>query len=266
MESSMDEIKKYWNERATDAKGSPTATTNDVFLRQLEGSTLIARLRSCCLRRLSTILDVGCGDGRTTLELAGHFPDVRFVGVDFSPSMIETARSNLAAQPDLGARVSFLDGDARNLKGTVGNQKYDAAITNRCLINIPEQEGQFLALKEIADHLSDGGMFLGSENFIGGQLELNRLRRQMDLPEIPVRWHNFYLDENGFLDECKKLFSSARLENFTSSYYYTTRVIYSALCKIENSPVDYEHPIHRVAMQLPPIGDFSPIKLIVAVK
>jgi SAM-dependent methyltransferase len=262
----MDKIKSYWNERAVDAKGSPTATTNDVFLRQLEGVTLVSRLRDHRLRKLSTILDVGCGDGRTTLELARHFPDAHFLGIDFSPSMIEVARANLTDQSDLGVRVAFLNGDARDLKGAVGNQKYDAIITNRCLINIPEQEGQFLALKEIADHLSDAGLFLGSENFIGGQFQLNRLRGLMDLPEIPVRWHNFYLDEDVFLNECKKHFSSAILENFTSSYYYATRVIYSALCKIENSPVDYEHPIHRVAMQLPPLGDLSPIKLIVAVK
>ncbi|WP_024517808.1 class I SAM-dependent methyltransferase [Bradyrhizobium sp. Tv2a-2] len=262
----MDKIREYWNERAVDAKGSPTATTNDVFLRQLEGVTLVARLRDHCLRSLCTILDVGCGDGMTTLELARHFPDARFLGIDFSPSMIEAARSNLAVQPDLGARVAFSSGDARDLKGAVGNQKYDAIITNRCLINIPEPEGQFLALKEIADHLSDAGLFLGSENFIGGQIELDRLRNLMNLPKIPIRWHNLYLDETSFLDECKKHFSSATLENFTSSYYYATRVIYSALCKIENSPVDYEHPIHRVAMQLPPFGDSSPIKLIVAVK
>ena len=262
----MDKIKKYWNERAVDAKGSPTATTNDVFLRRLEGTTLVARLRDHRLRTFSTILDVGCGDGRTTLELARHFPDAHFLGIDFSPSMIEAAQCNLASQPDLGERVAFLNGDARDLKGAVGDQKYDAIITNRCLINIPEQKGQFLALKEIVDHLSDAGLFLGSENFTGGQFELNRLRRLMNLPEIPVRWHNFYLDENVFLDECKKHFSSAILENFTSSYYYATRVIYSALCKIENLPVNYEHPIHRVAMQLPPLGDFSPVKLIVAVK
>jgi SAM-dependent methyltransferase len=262
----MDKIKNYWNERATDAKGSPTATTNDVFLRKLEGVTLVTRLRDHRLRKLSTILDVGCGDGRTTLELAMHFPDAHFLGIDFSSSMIELAQSNLLSKADLGARVAFLNGDARDLRGVVGNQKYDAIITNRCLINIPEQEGQFLALKEIADHLSHAGLFLGSENFIGGQFELNRLRGQMGLAEIPVRWHNCYLDESVFLNECKKHFSSAILENFTSSYYYATRVIYSSLCNIEDSPVNYEHPIHRVAMQLPPFGDFSPIKLIVGVK
>lgn len=257
---------EYWNERAVDAKGSPTATTNDVFLRQLEVLTLAARLRDHPLRNASTILDVGCGDGRTTLQLAAQFSDLNFVGIDFSSSMIESARSNLAGQPGLSPRTSFVNGDARDLKSAMGDQMYDAVITNRCLINILDREGQILALKEIADHLVNGGLFVGTENFVGGQHELNRVRSLMNLPEIPVRWHNLYLNEHDFLEECRTYFSTATLENFSSSYYYATRVIYSALCKEGNSPVDYEHPIHRVAMQLPPFGDFSPIKLIVAVK
>jgi hypothetical protein len=147
-----------------------------------------------------------------------------------------------------------------------GNEKFNAIVTNRCLINLPVEADQYLALREISEHLVDGGLFVGSENFVGGQLELNRERLAMNLPEIPIRWHNLYFGESVFLGECEKLFSSVVLENFSSSYYYATRVIYSALCKIGNSQLDYAHPIHRVAMQLPAHGDFSPIKLIVAVR
>jgi len=262
----MDKIQEYWNERASDAKGSPNATTNDIFLRQLEGAAVVGKLRSYHLPRGATVLDIGCGDGRTTLELAKHFPGIRFHGVDFSSSMIEAALSNLSAESELRDRVKFSSGDARNLGDAVGNEKYNAIVTNRCLINIPVKEGQYLALRQIADHLVDAGVFIGSENFTGGQRELNRLRLSMNLPEIPVRWHNLYFDEQVFLEECKNLFASTALENFSSSYYYATRIIYSALCKIEDAQLDYGHPIHRVALQLPSHGDFSPIKLIVAIR
>jgi ubiquinone/menaquinone biosynthesis C-methylase UbiE len=262
----MDKIQEYWNERASEAKGSPNATTNDIFLRQLEGAAVVGKLQSHQLPKGATVLDIGCGDGRTTLELAKYFRDIHFHGVDFSSSMIAAALSNLSADPELRGRVKFSSGDARNLKDAVGSVRYNAVVTNRCLINIPVKEGQYLALRQIADHLVDGGIFVGSENFNGGQRELNRLRLSVNLPEIPIRWHNLYFDEQVFLDECKNLFASAVLENFSSSYYYATRIIYSALCKIEDAQLDYGHPIHRVALQLPPFGDFSPIKLIVAVK
>jgi ubiquinone/menaquinone biosynthesis C-methylase UbiE len=262
----MDKIQQYWNERAVDAKGSPNATTNDIFLRQLECAAVVHKLQMHQLPQDSTVLDVGCGDGGTTLELAKHFPDVRFHGVDFSSSMIGTALSKLSAEPELHARVKFSIGDARNLGNSIGNEKCNAIVTNRCLINIPLEADQYRALRQISERLVDGGLFVGSENFVGGQLELNRVRLSMNLPEIPIRWHNLYFSESVFLDECEKLFSSTVLENFSSSYYYATRIIYSALCKIENSQLDYGHPIHRVAMQLPAYGDFSPIKLIVAVR
>jgi SAM-dependent methyltransferase len=211
-----------------------------------------------------TVLDIGCGDGRTTLELARHFPGTGFHGIDFSSSMIDAARANLVAQPDLEDRVQFSIGDARNLSGAVGQQRFNVVTTNRCLINIPEEREQYLALQQIAEHLADGGLFVGTENFVGGQQALNELRAAVGLPEIPIRWHNLYFDETRFLQKCGALFASSSLEEFSSSYYYVTRVVYSALCRVEGMEPNYTHPIHQVALQLPPHGDFSPIKLIVA--
>jgi SAM-dependent methyltransferase len=258
----MDSIQKYWNNRAEDTGAAQNATTNDVFLRQLEVSTVSRELENAKLKSGAKVLDVGCGDGRTTLELAKTFGGVRFYGIDFSSSMIELARSNLAGKPELADRVKFGLGDARHLESVVGRERYDVIVTNRCLINLSLKEEQYGAIRQIADHIVDGGLFVGTENFVGGQDELNRLRLSVGLPEIPVRWHNLYFSEKEFLDECKKFFQSIDLESFSSSYYYATRVIYSALCEVEGLPLDYQHPIHRVALKLPPVGDFSPIKLI----
>jgi len=41
-----------------------------------------------------TILDLGCGNGLTTKELAGKVPNGKVVGIDNSISMIETAKSH----------------------------------------------------------------------------------------------------------------------------------------------------------------------------
>src|SRR5476651_510537 len=47
------------------------------------------RLNSC-----AHILDVGCGDGRITAELANHVNQGKVLGIDASPSMIEFASRN----------------------------------------------------------------------------------------------------------------------------------------------------------------------------
>jgi 2-polyprenyl-3-methyl-5-hydroxy-6-metoxy-1,4-benzoquinol methylase len=60
--------------------------------------------------RSKRILDVGCGTGRHSLELARRGYNV--TGVDLSPAMLERARAKAAAQ---GCRISFIQADARSL-------------------------------------------------------------------------------------------------------------------------------------------------------
>lgn len=64
------------------------------------------------LRGDETILDVGCGSGRLTRELAERVPRGKVIALDRSSRMVEEARANLAA---FGDRVTFIDGDALDL-------------------------------------------------------------------------------------------------------------------------------------------------------
>jgi len=60
------------------------------------------------LRGDETVVDVGCGTGRLTAELAGRVPRGRVLAVDASASMLEEARRQLAR---FGSRVEFLHRD-----------------------------------------------------------------------------------------------------------------------------------------------------------
>jgi len=207
------------------------------------------------------VLDIGCGDGQTTIALANALPLLTFHGIDFSSEMIVSAQASLEVQSHLQGRVSFSAGNATRLDEAV-NRKYPAIVTNRCLINLTETKQQYAALRQIAAHLQPGGLYIGTENFTGGQTVLNQIRVRFGLQEIPIRWHNLYFDESEFLADANKLFRAVELVNFSSMYYLITRVVYSALCKSEGTEPDYLHPINKIATELPPLGDFSPIKLI----
>ena len=54
--------KKYWDERARLYSADPAATTKDVYLRELEISTIIQTLSEISLPESGSSLDVGCGD------------------------------------------------------------------------------------------------------------------------------------------------------------------------------------------------------------
>jgi SAM-dependent methyltransferase len=251
----VDRIRQYWDERA--ATNADAATTNDLGLRRLESATLMAELARIEVGAGSRILDVGCGDGATTLSLAKRYPQAEVRGVDFSPQMIALARSRAGA-----SNVSFAEGDVRRLRDAVGGARFDLIVTNRCLINLNTAEEQYAGLAEIAASLVPGGWFIGTENFTGGQETLNATRRSAGLGEIPVRWHNLFFDEGEFRERAGRLFDSVEVIAFSSTYYLVTRVVYSALCRNDGVEPDYAHPIHDIAAGLPAVGDFSPIKLI----
>lgn len=66
-------------------------------------------LDSVALRGDETAVDLGCGSGRLTAELAARLPRGRVIAVDASPSMLAAAREQLAP---FGERVTFIESDA----------------------------------------------------------------------------------------------------------------------------------------------------------
>lgn len=54
---------------------------------------------------INSILDVGCGDGKITAVMARSIPEGFVVGVDISPSMIETAKNSFSAFKNLSFQV-----------------------------------------------------------------------------------------------------------------------------------------------------------------
>jgi len=92
---------------------------------------LIPKLK---LRGNETLLDIGCGDGKITAELARRLPEGRVVGVDSSKEMIQLARRNFPAEPHLN--LSFQVMDARRL---TFNGEFDIAFSNAALHWIVDQ-------------------------------------------------------------------------------------------------------------------------------
>jgi ubiquinone/menaquinone biosynthesis C-methylase UbiE len=261
------EIKEYWNQRAKQAAESPTATTDDVHLRNLEVRTFVEAIQRLGLPDGSTVVDVGCGDGFTTLHVAEQLPKLKFAGVDYSEEMIATAHRRLAdISARLGSPVVFRVGDATALEGLFPAGSLDVVLTDRCLINLTSPEAQYDALGQIHALLKPGGSHFAIENFTSGQEALNQSRAALGLNEIPVRWHNLFFNEDDFLTKMRALHSKVEIVNFSSAYYYATRVIYSKYCQMRGEVPDYQHEIHQLAVQLPPMGAFSPIKLAVMIK
>lgn len=259
-----EDVKAYWDERARKSGRSPTATTADVYLRELEIRTLARVLRDHVAPG-AKVVDVGCGDGYSTLRVAAELDGVYFRGVDLSQEMVKLATEALEKCVELTSRVSFGTADVTSLRGGVTGE-VDAVVTDRCLINLGSFDVQAAAIHQIAMVLRSGGVYVAVENFLEGHEAMNSARSTVGLPPIPVRWHNRYFSEGEFADACRPYFESITISDFASSYYFATRVIYAAACKRRDEVPDYEHDIHKFAIDLPMTGGFSPIKMVVALR
>ncbi|HEY4469725.1 MAG TPA: class I SAM-dependent methyltransferase [Stellaceae bacterium] len=92
-------------------------------------------------------LDVGCGTGFLSLELAGR--GHRVTGIDFAPQMLAEAQRKAAAQ---GLAVRFEEGDAEALR--FSDASFDLVITRHVLWTLPHPEA---AIDEWIRVLRPGG-------------------------------------------------------------------------------------------------------------
>jgi trans-aconitate methyltransferase len=102
-------------------------------------------LQALVVRGLEQVLDVGCGDGRITTEIARRVPDGYVVGVDASSNMIELASRQT------GPNLRFEVADARSLPF---HHEFDLVVSFNALHWIHEQD---LALASIHRSLKPGG-------------------------------------------------------------------------------------------------------------
>ena len=254
-------IQEYWNNRAKGASmngDSPQATTDDIYLRNLEATVLDNAIKSIKKNKIK-VLDIGCGDGLTTCRLSQNDKIQSITGIDYSEEMIEIAIRRKAELKT--SNLNFQVGNVLELVTNV-EEKFDLIITNRCLINLESWEDQKKAIEQIYDILELGGSYFATENFLDGQNNMNSLRKSIGLSEIPVRWHNLFYDESQYIEYCSSLFKEIIVENFASSYYYITRGVYSKLCNVTGEIIDYNNKLHEIAIDFPSFGNFSPLKFV----
>jgi len=139
---------------------------------------LIAKLN---LTGTEIVLDVGCGDGKVTAEIASHLLDGQVVGIDNSEAMIALANREYSPKPI--SNLSFQQMDARELKFSA---QFDVVFSNAVLHWIddhrPVLSGMFHSLKPGGKILLQMGAQNGLPEFM---LALNEV---MALPQ----WADYF--------------------------------------------------------------------------
>jgi ubiquinone/menaquinone biosynthesis C-methylase UbiE len=103
-----------------------------------------------------SILDLGCGTGRTSIQLHKQGFDV--TAIDFVPLMIENAKT-MGHAPLSHASLSYLVADACDLP--FENESFDYALfSNQGHTQIPGKENRITAMNEVYRVLKKGGIYI----------------------------------------------------------------------------------------------------------
>jgi ubiquinone/menaquinone biosynthesis C-methylase UbiE len=166
-----------------------------------------AKYLAACLylRGDEQVLDVATGTGHAALAVAARIPRGRVIGADFSPAMLERARSK-AASMDIG-NVEFVECGMQDLALPFGS--FDAAV---CGFGVFFVEDMACLLAHIAAMVRPGGQVAIStfqEGYFGPLRDLMAKRLMNYGVQLPPQTWKRVATEAG----CRDLFDQAGLRN-----------------------------------------------------
>jgi trans-aconitate methyltransferase len=163
---------------ASPAKWNAADYAANSVVQQTWARELISGLK---LRGDEHILDVGCGDGKVTAEIANAVPRGSIIGVDASPQMISFAQNNFPARKF--SNLEFHVMDARKIKF---NRQFGLIFSNAALHWVDDHQA---VLRGMAAVLKPGGRLIVSCGGKGNAQDVFVALR----PELRLkRWRAFF--------------------------------------------------------------------------
>ena len=246
-------VNEHYQKLAKEYGADPKMSMKDLYTRNMEIQTIYKYLKLYSSSK-SSILEVGCGNGYTA-EIISSELNADMIGIDACQELIDIAR----LRP---GNCTFYIGNATDLQ--FEDNSLDIIYTERCLINLLEEGMQEKALNEIYRVLKVGGIYVMIECFTDGLDNLNKARKDVKLYSISEPYHNKYFNKEWFLKYVKDKFKVVNTDqNFLSSYYWGSRVLYPAILK---GDPEYNTKFVEFFTLMQPLGNYSYIQIYVLEK
>ena len=219
------------------------ATSRDFNMRELEVDFIASNLASGM-----KVLDLGCGNGYTDIKVAKVL-DCDIVGLDISHRMIEGAQRLVEQFKPLLGRTEFIVCDSRKIPYDA--ESFDAVITERYLLNLPDRQTQTRAIQEIYRVLKKGGTCIMVEGSADGLEKLNKLRVAVGLQPIPDRSEDNvsslkFSEEEVEAELCRSF--RIKEKRHWGTYFLISRVVHPLL--VAPQEPKWSADINKVARQI----------------
>lgn len=140
----------------------------------------------------SDLLDIGSGTGRLTAMCRAALPEVRIVGIDPAPSMVEQATAKFADDP----LASFAGGVVEDLS-QFADGSFDVVISSFALHHL-ELETYKVAAGELFRVLRPGGRFINADQFCRVMGPAGSHDRAVDVLDLLTAKARYYLEHASF--------------------------------------------------------------------
>jgi ubiquinone/menaquinone biosynthesis C-methylase UbiE len=242
----------FWVERLK--KKENLVCTKDIILDQLEEYQIIKNIKNN-----SDILELGCGNGLILKKLLKKKKIKNYLGTDFVKELIENCKSTFNSK-----NLKFKQLDMTLINKSTFSENYDYIITKRAIQNILSHKLQLKVIDNAGYFLKKNGFMILVESSKTAQKNINDLRKSYNLSKIIPPFHNLFFDDNKIRKFKFKNVNLIKIENFSSAFYFTSRIIYALYAKmfIKKKPT-YNHPLNKIASMLDEKlikNDFSQIK------
>lgn len=225
---------EYWNKRAMENDGD-LITHRDLFQKKLELDLIAPHLKPNM-----HLLEVGCGNGYITEFLSEKVAQID--AFDISDEMIKRAKQRLSSKNNCRFFIGGLPEPSLNEL----EPQYDAALSVRVLINLPNREAQSKAIDWIASKLKQGGKLLLLEGSQDGLEALNNIRSAAGLSLLKAPSFNKNINRAWLEDTVCRNFKITSKSSI-GMYDYLTRFFYPLLVGENN--VQYNTDFHKAALE-----------------
>jgi len=228
--------------------------TNDVLLDKIEEDQIINKIKN-----YKTILELGCGNGLILKRLIKEKKIKNYLGTDFVNELIKICIKKYKSK-----KINFKTLDMTLINNKTFKEKYDYIITKRAIQNILSYPLQLKIIDNAGFFLKKRGTMILVESSINAQNNINILRKKLNLSKILPPFHNLFFNDNKIKKYNFKNIKLVRIENFSSGFYFVSRIIYALYAKIflKKNPI-YNHPLNIIASMIDHKlikHDFSQIK------
>jgi ubiquinone/menaquinone biosynthesis C-methylase UbiE len=174
----------HWNDHAIDYDKVLNTDKSNVDLL----AAAVGRLP----KGATDLLDVGSGTGRLTAMCRAALPNVRIVGVDPAPSMVEQATEKFAAD----GNATFTDGVVEDLS-QFPDGSFDVVISSFALHHL-ELDTYKPAAEELFRVLRPGGRFINADQFCRVMGPAGSPARAADVLDLLTSKARYYLEQASF--------------------------------------------------------------------